>query len=110
MPLLKDALEELNSSAERGLGPAIFMFFLMHGHHALTSILFALNDTYDPASRWDESKVLLRLTNVPAAFPSRYREVMEGPFDDVGACQRFRLFESLAKEVLDMAEVALAEP
>ncbi len=53
IPILKDAADELKISAERRLGPGVFLFFLFHGQHALDSILFALNDMYDPASRWD---------------------------------------------------------
>ena len=104
IPILKDAVDELSRSAERRIGPGIILFFLFHGKHALDSIVFALNDMYDPADRWQEKTVLPSLSNVPTDFMVRYKHVLEGPFDEDGAIERVREFERLAKEVLELAE------
>ncbi len=104
VPLLKDAVDELVTSTERGLGPGIVLFFLFYGTHALESILYALNETYDPASRWAEKTVLPTLTNVPEDFLARYNFVLEGPFDGVGARTRAKAFADLADEAIRMAE------
>ena len=107
VPALRDSVDELTSSAERRIGPGVFLFFLSHGVNALQSILFALNDTFDPADRWQEQTVLPTLTNVPEDFPARYSYVLEGPFDDDGAIERARAFDELAGEILRMAEAEM---
>ena len=107
MPVLLESVDEMKTSAERGLGPGVFLFFLMHGFHAFNSILFALNDVYDPASRWEEKVVLPTLTNVPDDFLARYNYVLEGPFDPEGALERSDAFEDLANDILRMANTVL---
>ena len=104
MPVLSESVDELKTSAGRRLGPGIFLFFLFHAAHALDSILYALNEMYDPASRWDERVVLPTLANVPDDFLARYNYVLEGPFDPVGALERAHVIEELAKDILSMAE------
>ncbi len=107
VPALKDGVEEMRTSAERRLGPMVFIFFLYHAINALTSIVFALNDTYDPADRREEKIILPALTRVPSDFVTRLKYVLEGPFDDPGAIERALLFEQLAAEVVRMAEIEL---
>ena len=104
IPLLKDAVDELTSSAERRIGPGIILFFLFYGKHALESIAFALNDMYDPADRWEEKTILPGLLNVPRDFLHRYNQVLEGPFDEEGAIERLHGFQELADEFLKLAE------
>ena len=109
VPLPNDSVDELRTSAERGLGAGIVLFFLFHGMHALESILFALNDMYDPASRWDEKTILPTLISVPEDFLARYNYVLEGPFDDAGARARAQAFAALASEILRMVESELSQ-
>ncbi|MFN8454228.1 MAG: nucleotidyltransferase domain-containing protein [Anaerolineae bacterium] len=104
VPILRENLAELQANADRGLGPRGFIFFLNWAVDAMTSILFALNEIYDPADRRAECTILPTLTYVPQNFIPIFTEVMQGPFDDAGALYRATLFESLAIEVLKMAE------
>ena len=87
-----------------GWGQACFLFFLTRADDALHSILYALNDLYDPAEKRAERTILPTLPNVPRDFLARYSYVLQGPFDDAGAMERARLFGELADEVLGMAE------
>ena len=103
VPLVKDGVDELRTSAERRLGPVVVLFFLLRGAHALESIVYALNEMYDPTSRWAEKTVLPTLSNVPEDFLARYNHVFEGPFDEEGAIERVREFEELANDVLALA-------
>jgi hypothetical protein len=103
-PLLRAYVEELVAGAERRLGPRHFIFFLDRAVDALVGILFALNETYDPADRRTERVILPTLPRVPADFLPTLTDVLEGPFNDAGALCRGRLFERLASEVLRMAQ------
>lgn len=107
VPILRENLAELKANAERGLGPWGFIFHLNWAVDALARILFALNEIYDPADRREERTILPTLTYVPQDFIPTLTEVLEGPFDEIGALRRARMFEQLAVEVLRMAEAQL---
>lgn len=104
VPMLRENLEDLVANAERRLGPRAFIFRINWAVDALTGILFALNEVYDPADRRTERIILPTLVHVPKSFTSRLTEVLEGPFDDMGALYRAWLFKQLANEVLQLAE------
>ena len=107
LPLLKDCVDELNRTTRRHLGPLMVNFFLFHGMQALYSLIFALNETYDPTDRRAEKTVIPTLSNVPREFVPRLRLVLEGPFDDLNAVECARHFEELAADIISMAEAQL---
>ncbi len=107
-PILRENTESLVESAERRFGPSVYIFFLMRAGDALDSMLYAINDTYDPAEKRAERTLLPTLANVPRDFLQRYRYVLEGPFDDPGALERARVFSELSAEVLELAEATVA--
>jgi len=109
VPLLRENLEALVADAERHLGSRLFLFRLNQATDALISVLFAVNEVYEPGDRRAERTILPTLERGPRDFLTRFREVVEGPFDDAGALYRARLFQQLAAEVLGMAEVELIE-
>lgn len=104
VPILQDNVEELKLDSRRRLGPSVFLFHLNQAVDALYGILLALNEVYDPADRRAERTVLPTLGHVPKDFMSRLVQILEGPFDDVGASRRANLFEGLAAEVFGLAE------
>jgi len=110
VPRLRENAAELKASAERSLGPRAFLFHLNWAVDAMTGILYALNEIYDPADRRAERTVLPTLHQVPRDFISQLIEILEGPFDDSGARYRAQLFGRLVGEVLEMAEVSLTPP
>lgn len=103
IPILQDNLAGLQSQAERRLGPLGYHYFLFRCGDALTSILYAVNEIYDPADRRAERTVLADLNLVPRDFTARLNHIMEGPFDETGAMERAVKFEKLAGEVVAMA-------
>lgn len=105
VPLLRENLEALVADAERHLGSRLFLFHLNQAADVLVSVLFAVNEVYEPGDRRAERNILPTLERVPRDFLTRCTEVLEGPFDDAGALSRARLFQQLAAEVLDMAEM-----
>jgi transposase-like protein/predicted nucleotidyltransferase len=107
VPLLRENLEAIVADAERHLGPRLFLFHLNQAIDALISMLFAVNEVYEPGDHRAETNILPTLERVPRDFLTRFIEVLEGPFDEAGALYRARLFQQLAAEVLGMAEVEL---
>ena len=103
VPLLRAHVTELVSTAERALGPRLFIFFLDRAIDAMTSILYALNERFDPADKRAEQTILPHLANLPSAFISQWNAVLEGPFDRSGMVERAHIFEHLTNEVLSAA-------
>ena len=108
MPILRQNAEEFSLQAKRKLGPLGCLYFLSTAGAALTSILFALNEIYDPADRRECRTILPILDHTPRDFLRRLDHILQGPFDDSGAALRAGLFRELATEVLMMAESQLA--
>jgi predicted nucleotidyltransferase len=109
VPNLREHLDELKRTAERGLGARNFIFFLNQAVDDLTSILFALNKVYDPADRRMDTEIVPFLPYLPKDYVATITEVLEGPFDQCGVLHRARLFERLAVEVLCRADSILRE-
>ncbi len=107
VPLLRENLEELVVNAERHLGSRLFLFHLNQAIDALISVLFAVNEVYEPGDRRAERNILPALEKAPKDFLTRFIEVLEGPFDDAGALYRARVFHQVAMEVLNMAETEM---
>ena len=106
VPQLQDHAAELTETATRGLGARTFLFHLNWGVDALTGVLLALNEQYDPASKRFESSVLPLLTHKPDDFDRRLYNILVGPFDEDGMYGRARAFQTLADEVLAVAKAA----
>jgi predicted nucleotidyltransferase len=100
VPILEEQTAELVSTARRAIGPGSFLFHLVRAEDALVSILYALNEVYDPADRRAEQTVWPTLAQVPMHFAARLTAILEGPFDRHGMIQRAEQFAELAQEVL----------
>ncbi len=107
VPILHENLEALVADAERHLGSRLFLFHLNHAIDALVSVLFAVNEVYEPGDRRAERNIFPALERVPRDFLTRFTEVLEGPFDDAGALYRARVFHQVAMEVLNLAEAEM---
>ncbi len=107
LPHMKDCVDELNRTTKRHLGPVMVNFFLFHGMQALYSLIYALNEVYDPTDRRAERTVIPTLSHVPRDFVPRLKLVLEGPFDDYNAVECARRFEELAADIVVMAETEL---
>lgn len=55
LPILKESQQELINYSERDIGILAYQFQLFRGMDALTSLLFAINEVYDPASKRTEA-------------------------------------------------------
>ncbi len=103
IPILRENVVELVSNAERNMGPSNFLFFLTRAVDALISILYALNEVFDPADRRAEQTVWPELRNVPSNFMVRLNSVLEGPFNTSTRIEQAHEFSLLTDETLEIA-------
>ena len=103
-PQLREHTAELTDVATRGLGARAFLFHLNWGVDALTSVLLAVNEQYDPASKRFERSVLPLLSRKPKDFDVRLHDILVGPFDEGGVLERAYAFQTLVDEVLELTE------
>ena len=95
---LKDCLAELKDGVKRGLGLTFFHFFFHRMCDALYTLLFALNEKYDPATKRSEIEYE-KLSLLPPDFLARYTKLLEGPFDRNGRQRVIHELETLVVEI-----------
>ena len=95
---LKDCLAELKDGAKRGFGLTFFHFFFHRMRDALHTLLFAVNEKYDPAVKRSEVEYE-KLSLLPPNFLERYTKLLEGSFDKHGRQQVICELETLVTEV-----------
>jgi predicted nucleotidyltransferase len=98
LPILTDRLNELQDCAAREIGNTAFLFHLWQACDAFISILFALNETYDPATKRPEQE-FKKLKMAPANLRERYEKLLEGPFDSIGRQRTVEEFKRLVEEL-----------
>ena len=95
---LKDCLTELKDGVTRGFGLTFFHFFFHRMCDALYTLLFAINEKYDPAVKRPEVEYE-KLSLLPPNFLNRYTKLLEGPFDQNGRQRAINELETLVAEV-----------
>jgi predicted nucleotidyltransferase len=96
--ILKDSLAELKDGLKREFGHTFFHFCFHRMRDALHTLLFAVNDKYDPAAKRSEVEYE-KLCILPPNFLERYARLLEGPFDKNGRRQTVKELETLVSEV-----------
>jgi len=99
LPILLDRLNEIQDGAVREIGNTAFLFHLWQACDAFISILFALNEQYDPATKRPEQE-FSKFKLAPANLAARYEKLLEGPFDRVGKRQTVEDFKGLVKDLM----------
>ena len=107
LPIMMDSFAELRDYAQRNIGPSSFLFHLGRVSDAMESILYAVNERYDPATKRPEHE-LAKLSVTPEGFMERYIAVLEGPFDQKGRLRAVDKLTDLVRDVKQLAEHALA--
>jgi hypothetical protein len=82
-PIMIESLAELRDYVHRDIGPGAFLFHLGRVCDALSSILYALNERYDPAPKRGEA-ILRQLSVMPDDGVNRLIAIQEGSFDAHG--------------------------
>lgn len=107
-PILQEQTDELVATARRSIGPRNFLFHLNRSVDALISILYALNNVYDPADRRAAQTVWPLLHSTPKDFVPRLNAILEGPFDPERMKLCAQQYSDLAQEVITLASAANA--
>jgi hypothetical protein len=97
-PILQAELGDLRDCAERGIGNSSFLFHLWRASDALISLLFAINEHYDPATKRPE-QALAKLPWLPGNFSARYEQLFEGPFTPAGRGSTVNALTALTAEL-----------
>jgi hypothetical protein len=78
--IMTEGVAELRDYTRRNIGPSAFLFHLGRVCDAMVSVLYALNEHYDPATKRPEQE-LRTLAVLPERFVDRFVRLLEGPFD-----------------------------
>lgn len=95
---LKDCLVELKDGVKRGFGLTFFHFFFHRMCDAFYTLLFAVNEKYDPAVKRPEVEYE-KLSLLPPNFLERYTKLLEGPFDTHGRLRTVQELETFVIEI-----------
>ncbi|HUS47582.1 MAG TPA: nucleotidyltransferase domain-containing protein [Phycisphaerae bacterium] len=102
LAVLDEALADLADYHRRRIGNSAFLFHLNRMNDALTTLLFAINEKYDPANKRVEHD-LGQLRLLPANFLPRYSKILAGPFDEKGRSKVVEEYTRLLAEAKRLA-------
>ncbi len=109
MPTLKESLGEMRNYVDRGIGNTAFHFHLERLLEALGTIVFALNERYDPAAKRME-QTYATMSSLPQDFLTRYNRVLEIPLTGDGRRKVVSELETLTKEFEIMIDMEAKQP
>jgi predicted nucleotidyltransferase len=103
LPILKESLGDMRNYVDRGIGNTAFHFHLERLLEALGTIVFALNERYDPAVKRIE-QIYATMNRLPQDFLTRYNRILEIPLTGNGRRELVSELETLTKEFEIMIE------
>ncbi len=99
--IVKGSLEDLRDYCKRGIGNTAFYFHLGRIIDSLGTMLFAINERYDPATKRTED-IYRELEIVPERFLERYTKLLETPLTTDGRQAVVNELGLLIQEVEDL--------
>jgi predicted nucleotidyltransferase len=103
LPIVRGSLEDLKDYVRRSIGNSAFLFHYQRFLDSLGTILFAINERYDPATKRFE-EVLRSLEILPDRFMERYTKILETPLTREGRNEIVRELETLLIEIEDLTK------
>jgi predicted nucleotidyltransferase len=98
IPRATGSLEDLQDYVNRSIGNTAFHFHVERLLDSLGTILFAINERYDPATKRTE-EFLASLDRLPDRFMERYARILETPLTEEGRREIVDSFARLLTEV-----------
>jgi hypothetical protein len=108
LPILRDSLGEMSNYAARAIGNTALHFHLERFLEALRTIVFALNERYDPCSKRVE-QVYATMDKLPPDFVTRYKRALEIPLSEKGRRELVNELGTLTKDFEMMIETEASE-
>jgi predicted nucleotidyltransferase len=102
--IARGSLEELQDYVRRSIGNSAFHFHFSRALDSLSTLLFAINRRYDPATKRTE-EAFRDLKIVPDRFMERYGRLLETPLTGDGRREIVNTLEMLLGEVEDLGKL-----
>jgi len=102
LDVIHGSLEELQDYGRRKIGNTAFLFHLWRVIDAMATLLFALNERYDPAAKRLE-EIYRSLPILPANFLERYNGLLETPLTPPGRLKIVAGLQALVGEIEELA-------
>jgi predicted nucleotidyltransferase len=93
---LVECLADLQDYVKRDVGNSAFHFQLQRFLDSFITLLFAVNETYDPASKRLEPAIKT-LSTLPTNFLTRYEKILTGPFTSRNKAMLLKELDALTK-------------
>ena len=104
LEVIHGSLEDMQDYTRRNIGNTAFLFHFWRVIDAISTLLFALNERYDPATKRLE-QVYRRLPIMPANFLERYNQLLETPLTPPGRLKIVAGLQGLAAEIEELARL-----
>jgi hypothetical protein len=98
LSIARGSLEDLRDYIRRSIGNTAFHFHYERLMDSLGTMLFAINERHDPATKRTE-EALRNLTLLPDRFLERYDRILVTPLTPEGRAEIVRSFETLLGDV-----------
>jgi predicted nucleotidyltransferase len=109
LSILKESLGDMRNYVDRGIGNTAFHFHLERVLQALRTIIFALNERYDPATKRIE-QAYATMNRLPRGFMTRYNRILKIPLTGKGRRELVSELETLTKEFEIMIDTKAIQP
>ena len=103
LPTLASSVAEMRDYVKRDIGNCAFHFHLQNVMHALETVLFAINERYDPAAKRVE-QTYATLDRLPSSFLQRYAALLATPLTEKGRRAITEELGLLVDEVRQLAQ------
>lgn len=98
LSVAEESLQELRDYVERDIGNSAFHFHLGRVLDAMGTLLFAINERYDPATKRAE-EAYRQLAILPEGFATRYDRILETPLTQAGRRQVLAELQALIDDL-----------
>jgi hypothetical protein len=102
LAVIHSSLEDMQDYARRNIGNSAFLFHLWRVIDAMETLLFALNERYNPATKRLE-EAYRSLPILPANFLKRYNGLLETPLTPPGRLKIVAGLQTLVDDIVELA-------
>jgi hypothetical protein len=109
LPIVRDSLADLKNFVRRNIGNTAFHFLLQRIVDSLGTIIFAINERYDPATKRVE-EAYSELKILPLNFLHRYKTILETSLTPDGRKKVISELQAIIDEIEVLASKKAEQP